>query len=141
MPPENSTSAGMAVETIGTPSDKGKGKNSAESNVEAQVKSVVKPAVKVQTVADIFPTFKIDGPPGALKPGLSIVLPLTNGKVEIVNLDAICQNVLGSEEMAEYIKSNPNRLAAMMVSQKEWLSAIAKCDIAVRVTSKSFLVL
>jgi hypothetical protein len=133
MPPENSTGAGKAVETIETPLDKGKGKNDAEANVEAQVKSVV----KVQTVADIFPTFKIDGPPGALKPGLSIVLPLADGKVEIVNLDTICQNVLGSEEMAEYVKSNPERLAAMMVSQKEWLSAIAKCDIAVRVTSKS----
>lgn len=137
MPPENSTSAGKAVETTETRHDKGKGKNDAKAKVKAQVKS----AAKVQTVADIFPTFKIHGPPGALKSGLSIVLPLTDGKVEIVNLDTICQNVLGSEEMAAYIKTNPERLAAMMVSQKEWLSAIAKCDIAVRVTSTSFLVL
>lgn len=86
--------------------------------------------------ADIFTTFSTDV---NLKEGLSVVRSLGGGKYEIVSLDGVSQNVIGSNEAAELIKSVPERQNALDISKKQWDAAIVKCDVAVRITSKYFL--
>jgi hypothetical protein len=136
MPPKKSAAAAKVTKVDNATNPKGKAKEKVGFDTKAEFKETA----EVQTPADIFPTFTIDAPAGAVKGGLNIIRPLGNGKYEIVNLDSISQNVLGSEEAAEFIKSDPARLAAMKIAKKDWDSAMLKCDIAVRITGKSLLV-
>ena len=89
---------------------------------------------KMETpAAQVFATFSTDV---VLNEGLNIIRALGGGKYEIINLDTVSQNVIGSVEMAEIVKSVPERQAALGIDKKRWDAAILKCDIAVRITSK-----
>ena len=84
----------------------------------------------------IFQTFVTDA---ALQAGLCIIRPLGDGEYELINLDTAGANTIGDVATAEFIKSVPERKAAMRVGKKRWDSAINKCDVAVRVTGKYIL--
>ena len=94
--------------------------------------------VKVETPTDIFTTFSTDA---VLKDGLNVIRSLGNGKYEIVSLDTVSQNAIGSVETAEFIKSDPKRRAALHIGKKQWDAAELKCDVAVRITGEYFVYL
>ena len=131
MSPKSFSGAQKPVDTLRASLNGEKAKERSEINAEDG-----EPAAAVQTPADIFKV--VSDPSSELKPGLSMIVHLANGTTEVVNFDSISLDTLGSEAMAEYLMSSPERLAAMKVLQKQWFSAIAKCDVAVRVTRKSF---
>jgi hypothetical protein len=88
---------------------------------------------KVDGPADVLTTFSTDV---ILTSGLNVVRSLGGGKYEIVNLDTISQNVVGSNDFAALLTAVPERQAALTVSKVRWDAAILKCDVAVRLTSK-----
>jgi hypothetical protein len=111
-----------ARNSLRTKAKKGSGIEVAD-NAEIQMKT---PA------AQAFATFSTDT---VLNEGLNVIRSVGGGKYEIINLDIVSQNVIGSVEMAKIVKSVPERQAALDIEKKRWDAAILKCDIAVRITS------
>lgn len=93
---------------------------------------------KIEDAADAFKTFS---PNINLIGGLCHIRPLGSGKFEIIELDAVSQDVIGSTEMAELIASVPERQVALNIPKQQWNAAILKCDVAVRTTRKHSLLL
>jgi hypothetical protein len=126
MPPKRATAVKKVAKTRRTPRTKLK---------ESQSKVEDKETAKTETPADIFATFSTDV---VLNEGLNIIRSLGNGKYEVVSLDTVSQNAIGSVEAADLIKSVPEREVALQISKQQWEAAILKCDVAVRITSRYF---
>ena len=89
--------------------------------------------VATENPAEAFATFSTSV---VLHDGLNVVRSLGGRKYEIISLDAISQNAVGSVEMAEIVRSIPARQAALDIDKKQWDAAMLKCNIAVRITSQ-----
>ena len=112
--------------------------NRKPTRTKAKKDSVVEAIANIEPTIDdaanVFTTFSTSV---VLYGGLNVIRPLGDGKYEIINLNATTQNVVGSVDMAMLVKTVPERQAALTIDEKQWDAAKLKCNVAVRITSKT----
>lgn len=115
------------------------------SNLRKSTQSRAKKGIDAKVANENTPTPQIENPAEAFKivstdvqlgEGICNVRSLGGGRYEIINLNTVSQNAIGSVEMADLVKSVPERLASFDITKTQWDAAMLKCDVAVRITSK-----